>query len=1057
MADVKNFGLVGVGSSLQFSKGGAKLVNNAGTFNFKAANGTADTAVTASALTATTGNLAATLGNLTLSATGATITVGTDTVLSRQQAGVFQFNGTRAVVAPVGATSARPSAAIGGMIRVNSDVTSAETVEFYNGTAWKTLADTSTTSGLQTEVDNIETSLGSAIKSDGTFNGFTNVTGVLVDATSFTDAIDQIASAVKTDNSLDEIFPSVHYGNVIYSNGSNVWAQAAPGATSGVQAYSTSLAALAAKSSTGFLVQTGADTYGSASFAAAGGLTVTGADGTTGTTTFGTTGNLAALNSMSTSGLAVRNTDGTWVNRSVTSNNSGITVTNADGTAGNITLDVAGNLAQVSGLTTVGFLVRHTDGTTSTESITGSAGRIVVTSGNGDTVSPTVDLDTVTQASSGNFVKVTLDGYGRVTGNTAVTTSDVTALVDSRYLRLDGTTPMTGALNAGGQLISNVAAPVSATDAANKAYVDNAVSGLTWKDAVEALLTVQTALTGVPSGLAVGNRVLLTGQTAPAENGIYVVATGAWTRSTDAATPGELSGAAVFVTGGTYANTGWTQTVDPLTDFAAQTWVQFSGAGAYTGSGAVSVSGTTISIVTGNGLTQTGNTLSVTAAGAITVASGDVALTLDTTATGGLDQTGGALRIKAGSVTNAMLASSLITLNADSGTGGVDLGNTLTIKGTSGQGISVAVSSTDPATYVVTATNASSSQKGVATFNSASFATTTSGDVTIKAGGVTNTQLVNSSFSVTGTTGSDTVALGGTFAITSADSALTTTASSSGVAIQLNTVDVAHGGTGVTALTANQVIYGNGTSPVAQSANFTFDGTSTLTVGGALPLAIDGATGSITATATNSDLVLMPNGTGSVIVGPVGAGLIQSDAATALTVQGNTTLTLVSGTGSTTMQLASGTSNKVSVSGPTAADYATGLAANDLTNKQYVDTAIASGASAGAIKSFMATVPLNASGTTNIGTAMPAGATVLSVKVRVDTVDTDATLTVGKSGSTAAYMTDTENDPQSQGLYVAECFVTESTSTQLIATVAGATIPAGSGSCVVIVTYQVAQ
>ena len=80
MADVKNFGLIGVGSSLQFSKGGAKLVNNAGTFNFKAANGTADTAVTASALTATTGDLAATLGNLTLSATGATITVGTDTV-----------------------------------------------------------------------------------------------------------------------------------------------------------------------------------------------------------------------------------------------------------------------------------------------------------------------------------------------------------------------------------------------------------------------------------------------------------------------------------------------------------------------------------------------------------------------------------------------------------------------------------------------------------------------------------------------------------------------------------------------------------------------------------------------------------------------------------------------------------------------------------------------------------------------------------------------------------------------------------------------------------------
>ena len=35
MADVKSFGLIGVGSSLQFSKAGPKLVNNAGVFNFK--------------------------------------------------------------------------------------------------------------------------------------------------------------------------------------------------------------------------------------------------------------------------------------------------------------------------------------------------------------------------------------------------------------------------------------------------------------------------------------------------------------------------------------------------------------------------------------------------------------------------------------------------------------------------------------------------------------------------------------------------------------------------------------------------------------------------------------------------------------------------------------------------------------------------------------------------------------------------------------------------------------------------------------------------------------
>ena len=53
-------------------------------------------------------------------------------------------------------------------------------------------------------------------------------------------------------------------------------------------------------------------------------------------------------------------------------------------------------------------------------------------------------------------------------------------------------------------------------------------------------------------------------------------------------------------------------------------------------------------------------------------------------------------------------------------------------------------------------------------------------------------------------------------------------------------------------------------------------------------------------------------------------------------------------------------------------------------------------------------------------------------------------------------MTTGENDAQTQGLYMAECFVTEAGSVQLIGTVAAATT-GGSASCVVIVSYQVAQ
>ena len=87
---------------------------------------------------------------------------------------------------------------------------------------------------------------------------------------------------------------------------------------------------------------------------------------------------------------------------------------------------------------------------------------------------------------------------------------------------------------------------------------------------------------------------------------------------------------------------------------------------------------------------------------------------------------------------------------------------------------------------------------------------------------------------------------------------------------------------------------------------------------------------------------------------------------------------------------------------------------------------------------------------------MPAGATVLSVKVNVTVADASAVLSVGKTGATASYMTTGDNDTQSAGLYIAECFVTEATETSLIATVSGST-GVGAGSCVVIVTYQVAQ
>ena len=128
-------------------------------------------------------------------------------------------------------------------------------------------------------------------------------------------------------------------------------------------------------------------------------------------------------------------------------------------------LNTDGNLLSLYNLATNGFVVRTTTDTVTARTITGTVGNIVVSNGNGVATDPTIDLAPIVQGSTGtSFVKVALDGYGRVTNNTAVTTGDITALVDGTYVNASGDT-MTGAL------VLN-ADPIVALGAAPKQYVD---------------------------------------------------------------------------------------------------------------------------------------------------------------------------------------------------------------------------------------------------------------------------------------------------------------------------------------------------------------------------------------------------------------------------------------------------------------------------------------------------------------------------------------------------------------------------------------------------------
>lgn len=104
------------------------------------------------------------------------------------------------------------------------------------------------------------------------------------------------------------------------------------------------------------------------------------------------------------------------------------------------------------------------------------------------------------------------------------------------------------------------------------AAIAAAVAGLSWKQAVRAATTAAATLaTDFEHGdsidgvtLATGDRILIKNQSAPAENGIYIVAaSGAPARATDADSGAELVNASVYVSEGTtLADTQWTCTAN---------------------------------------------------------------------------------------------------------------------------------------------------------------------------------------------------------------------------------------------------------------------------------------------------------------------------------------------------------------------------------------------------------------------------------------------------------------------------------------------------------------
>lgn len=179
------------------------------------------------------------------------------------------------------------------------------------------------------------------------------------------------------------------------------------------------------------------------------------------------------------------------------------------------------------------------------------------------------------------------------------------------------------AVDAQGNLLSNVADPVSPTDAANKRYVDNIAVGIDAIDSCRALSASNIAsLSGTVTvdgvSLVAQDRVLLIGQTNAVTNGVWVVQSGAWKRPSDFGTGIPAAGKHTFIEGGTtYAKNGFvcnsTKGQDTV-DTSPLYWTQFSGLGEVTAGNGLIKSGdngntVAVNLATNPGLQFTANAL----------------------------------------------------------------------------------------------------------------------------------------------------------------------------------------------------------------------------------------------------------------------------------------------------------------------------------------------------------------------------------------------------------------------------------------------------------------